>query len=579
MLAFFFSSRNHLFLFQSNVCSCLLSYLSGLDSKTSFDSVTYPSPLCAEERPRDNSDALRRSYRLMEFFLQKSAYFEKFVETRMTTIITQIFDVFHPKSKGSFFHWSKIFLSLLQKNTMAVRKLFCEEESLFTKMLPYMHEPAVGDTLVHFVAYPSYIQPEREKVWLWVEKQRVLHRILETAFMEGSVVGARSACDFVGRVMDRVATLPGAGRLAAITSKESFVKIVVDTVTSHSHAAEQVEASTELLLKLLNKSEEQIVVESPGAMPQVAYNCFGGANREVLLQMVLPHASRLAETVIETQNMLRMPLPRELEKGAENVPSDLMTVRRLNLVEIIWILVRSKPKQVLPMLHAGFWRFLGKWCDEHPECNIFHVLANKLFEALLRLGDESTHRNVLSKSQLLTRFSRMVQVSLKNEDVSQNSSYNGFLTIDVSVVLLEGLKRGEGSYLFNLIVHTEPWPEIFALMKERAEVLGNRNAWNTELPSKSSSQRQLIQQTTQSLMILPFVHSDIGMRKGDVPTDPAKCFSWLLGYGSEGWEKMPEKKEGGNKKKKKKKKKKKSNNSSAAKDENDDDEDGDDDEK
>ncbi len=98
-----------------------------------FSSLIYPRPLeTITERPQEATDALRRSYRLMEFFLQKSQPFEKFVESNIDKIFTQLFNVFHPSSTGSLYHWSKIFLSLLQKNTMALRAAFCKDAQVKT---------------------------------------------------------------------------------------------------------------------------------------------------------------------------------------------------------------------------------------------------------------------------------------------------------------------------------------------------------------------------------------------------------------------------------------------------------------
>ncbi len=93
-----------------------------------WTSVPVQRPLQLEvERPQEATDALRRSYRLMEFFLQKSQPFEKIVESNMERVFEQLTNVFHPSSTGSLYHWSKIFLSLLQKNTAALRTAICKD--------------------------------------------------------------------------------------------------------------------------------------------------------------------------------------------------------------------------------------------------------------------------------------------------------------------------------------------------------------------------------------------------------------------------------------------------------------------
>ncbi len=47
--------------------------------------------------------------------------------------------------------------------------------------LPFIHESPVGDALVHLIGYPQYTANDREHVWRWVERERVLFRVVETA--------------------------------------------------------------------------------------------------------------------------------------------------------------------------------------------------------------------------------------------------------------------------------------------------------------------------------------------------------------------------------------------------------------
>jgi hypothetical protein len=85
---------------------------------------------------------------------------------------------------------------------------------LFARMLPYVHESPVGDVLVHFLGFVQFSPHDREQVWNWMERENVLLRILEVARISGS--GARQVFDAVCRVLDRVAMLPQAQRVAKI---------------------------------------------------------------------------------------------------------------------------------------------------------------------------------------------------------------------------------------------------------------------------------------------------------------------------------------------------------------------------
>ncbi len=81
-------------------------------------------------------------------------------------------------------------------------------------MLPFVHESPVGDVLVHFLGFVQFSPHDREQVWIWMEKENVLLRILEVA--RSSPWGSRQVFDTVSRVLDRVAMLPQAQRVAKI---------------------------------------------------------------------------------------------------------------------------------------------------------------------------------------------------------------------------------------------------------------------------------------------------------------------------------------------------------------------------
>ncbi len=76
---------------------------------------------------------------------------------------------------------------------------------------------------------------------------------------------------------------------------------------------------------------------------------------------------------------------------------------------------------------------------------------------------------------------------MREDGLHAPSSYCGFAILSVSLVILEGLKRGEDSYLYNVITHSEPWPEMAALVLRRARLLGNARSWNDiTLPAPSA---------------------------------------------------------------------------------------------
>ncbi len=110
--------------------------------------------------------------------------------------------------------------------------------------------------------------------------------------------------------------------------------------------------------------------------------------------------------------------------------------------------------------------------------------------------------------------------------------------MNVSLVILEGLKRGEDTYLYNMITHSEPWPEISSLILRRARLLGNARSWNDiTLPAPSAGAQ--MNNRNAYLRILPFVSPDSVVPSGELPPTGEQCYCWLLGYGENGWQRKP----------------------------------------
>ncbi len=201
-------------------------------------------------------------------------------------------------------------------------------------MLPYIHESPVGDALVHFVGYGQFLPPDRAQVWQWLEREAVLQRIVATAALSGS--GARQACDVIARVLDRVAMLPGSGRLAAVVYGEPFVLPLLRDLSDAKCNSEMVAAATELLHKLFLKSDERLLVEAKANVAQELPNHFAGNARELLLDSVTPHVERLVEGLFLTRNSLRRPTAKEIAAGAApDAQLDMLTPQRTLLLETL----------------------------------------------------------------------------------------------------------------------------------------------------------------------------------------------------------------------------------------------------
>ena len=526
------------FFSEAGVLEKLMGYLTRVSPGIDFGDDA--NCLVQTDRPRSDSDALRRSYRLMEFFLQKSTHFEALVTANLDRILLLLSNVFHPSSEGSLFHWSKIFLSLLQKIPKLLAASMMANPTLFERMLPHIHESPVGDALVHFVSYPQFENSDRALVWNWLESERILERLFEICTCLESDFGARQGCDTLARIVDRIAVLPGARRAAKMLYGVDFIAAVVKSITttrskSSCHVAE---AATELLCRLLAKSEEKLMDSRNTNAPPAEMPNFFASHRDELVNAAVDQVEALVDALFLTRNEDRLPNKSELASGVDsNARFDLLTPLRSLLVESLSNICRARPGAVLSKIVPAVWKTLIGWCLEHPEANIFHTNCNVLISMLIQTADEATQKNALQKSKILHPIATTAFEMLQREPGKEiQSSFYGFISLIVSLFILEAMKRSEGSYLYAVISVTNPWPELRTLCMQRALLLGKWKTWHDiDLPSPSAGAQMT--NRNSHLGILPFVSPQMQHTRGSPPDDAVECYAWLLGYGASGWEK------------------------------------------
>ena len=216
----------------------------------------------------------------------------------------------------------------------------------------------------------------------------------------------------------------------------------------------------------------------PSACCWSAIGCSRDASISLLVQSTADKVDVLSAALLETRNADRLPTKKELAEGAKpDDRFDALTPKRSLLVECLAEICHARPRDSLQHLGPSVWKSLIKWCEEHPESNIFHTSANRLFVMLIQKADEAMQKNILQKSKILSRFASLALPVLRKEE-RITSSFFGFVLLDVSLVILEAMKRGPDSYLYAIVAHTPPWPELRDLCMSRASLLGNWRNWN-----------------------------------------------------------------------------------------------------
>ncbi|KAF9394949.1 hypothetical protein BGX21_010161 [Mortierella sp. AD011] len=125
-------------------------------------------------RTRDYSDInlMKRSYTAMNFITRSDVYNEFILSSSHQTIVKELFKIFRPESNGNFYHFQKVFETILKKfraQTMATLFEDIDQESGLAKtpmifdMLPFLDQMPVALSMTK-VLFPTYTYGFAEKI-------------------------------------------------------------------------------------------------------------------------------------------------------------------------------------------------------------------------------------------------------------------------------------------------------------------------------------------------------------------------------------------------------------------------------
>ena len=126
---------------------------SGVANTTSEDAGQEQVLLGGPRRPMkarrlDDETALRRSFRVMDLVCNPTKSFDSLVASKMNTITCALCDIFRCTSDGNFYHFEKIADHMLRNHGTEFFRQALVGHQLALRMLYYMDEPPVGESLV-----------------------------------------------------------------------------------------------------------------------------------------------------------------------------------------------------------------------------------------------------------------------------------------------------------------------------------------------------------------------------------------------------------------------------------------------
>ncbi|KAG0313922.1 hypothetical protein BGZ99_008497 [Dissophora globulifera] len=142
------------------------SFSPGADDDDSSQESKFMTHVDQCRRMRDFSDLnlMKRSYTAMNFLTRSDVYNEFILSSSHQAIVRDLFKIFRPESNGNFYHFQKVFETILRKfraQTMATLFEDSDAETGLSKtplifdMLPFLDQPPVALSLIR-VLFQTY---------------------------------------------------------------------------------------------------------------------------------------------------------------------------------------------------------------------------------------------------------------------------------------------------------------------------------------------------------------------------------------------------------------------------------------
>ncbi|KAG0211044.1 hypothetical protein BGX28_008614 [Mortierella sp. GBA30] len=127
---------------------------------------------CSRKRDFSDLELMKKSYTAMNFFTRSDVYNEFILNSSHQTVVKEIFKIFKPESNGNFYHFQKVFETILKKfraQTMITLFEDVDPETGLAKtplifdMLPFLDQSPVALSMIK-VLFPTYTYGFTEKM-------------------------------------------------------------------------------------------------------------------------------------------------------------------------------------------------------------------------------------------------------------------------------------------------------------------------------------------------------------------------------------------------------------------------------
>ncbi|KAF9584629.1 hypothetical protein BGW38_005789 [Lunasporangiospora selenospora] len=369
---------------------------------------------CSRKRDYSDINLMKKSYTAMNFFTRSDVYNEFILSNNHQIIVKELFKIFRPESDGNFYHFQKVFETILKKfRSQTMTTLFEDVDAetgesrtpLIFDMLPFLDQSPVALSMIK-VLFPAF-------TYGFVDKFQEYYGILQNGhFLEMLLAmvtliddPSQSIGDFVVILLDE-----------ATRSKEAkiFLSCLADDPIWADRLAQGVQSASsskrhsciEIIYSILVRSIQNPFQDMFSNSIYITQRTYDGVESHLervateFAKSLSKHIPSLCQVFVKSQNGGgKISLPGYV------VPTSF-TVARLWLLDSIYHCltdIKENP-QLLESIPEQFWSMLVDSFVHFRFNNAYHVQFYKMFRMALYSEQQVIYQRFFVNTGLVNRL-------------------------------------------------------------------------------------------------------------------------------------------------------------------------------
>jgi len=407
--------------------------------------------------PPGHEEDVRRSFNVMEIFVNPMHDLDHFLSEKLDTILNELFKVFLPNSSGNFHHFNKILEQLIIRSPSAATKVLLGENLLW-QMLDWVSETPIVDTLIETFCISFPRQSDTIKFYKSLVDSKMFERIGEKLYGTDAP-NPFGVSEFFTKLIEKLSYIEMSGMLfISLCRTSAFIDGLFTVIESedNKYPYDQKQACASVLRELMLKSGQKVFEQADFTKPLP--NMLSAVH-DKLHDYSKVHVPQLCNVLISLDG--KRANENSIEYSTYTIKRPFGTYR-LNLCEVLADSVVYAP-EVLDKFPAGVWRVLTSWFLEYRFNNLYHFQFWKIYQTAVRENHLESLKSMFNKYKFLTKM-------IEQYKSPELSGTRGFIIVMCNTLRFAAELQPLTGFLRHYMISHDGWKAFVITLRTDTQV-------------------------------------------------------------------------------------------------------------